>query len=269
MTDSDNSEREREDAFVDVEEAFEGIETIKHNPECPECGTTFETSIIEITPSTEYEQTFNKRAGVCCDCLTTDSDSINIYIVNPDSVAWFQRDVDTDDLCENLTQDLEGFDFQCDGNGATRTIAVGDVEYAVCETCVDRLEIDFEVVEVEDEWWKRMTDAHRTFAATLFRELDSVECVIDQLDLADFWVHTDYIQTNHIRELASHFGFEIYSASIELTDEYYPQMECMDDHGTTFEIDFSVGGDIIFPLRAPCSYRGILDGRKQLGNFEQ
>lgn len=109
-------------------------------------------------------------------------------------------------------------------------VSLGE-EYELCEVCHETL-----VNEVEYyDWQDRYTEEHHERAVDLLSDQDEVECVISSYEDGQIIVHTPYVSSDAIADVAQFFNLEIISYG-PIWKEQKGGWPCLDSHGSIFQV---------------------------------
>lgn len=114
---------------------------------------------------------------------------------------------------------------------AVHSITIED-EWQLCETCIEEIEEDIE----EYYWYKRYTKEQHKRALSILKEHDEILCVHgNAYEAGEIIVHTEYVSSDVVSDVCDHFGLQIAAFGPRWQEDDHG-FDCVDDHGSCFEI---------------------------------
>lgn len=134
-----------------------------------------------------------------------------------------------------------------------KTAVVGDDEYELCEMCRDDIEFRIE----NNYWYDTYTEEHHEKLIGVLEDTDEILCFSAGPHAAgDVIIHTNYVSSDVVTDICTHFGMEIraYGPVWEddnILDNGEPRWECVEEHGSCFQILLVPTDTVPLPIEAP------------------
>lgn len=118
-------------------------------------------------------------------------------------------------------------------NGERISVELND-EYSLCSSCVGYLDR-----EVEDFWWyDRLPKEQFERAVEILQEQDEILCVHEtSYQNSMIMVHTNYVNSDVVRDVCDHFGFHVESFGPAWQQE--TRYRCVRENGSCFYINLT------------------------------
>ena len=104
-------------------------------------------------------------------------------------------------------------------------------DWTLCDACVESLDESMET----HYWYDRYSEEQHDKAVKLLEEQDSVWCVNDVYGAGEIIVHTPYVSSDVVTDVADHFGLQV-AGFAPAWEEENRSLDCVKEHGSCFEI---------------------------------
>lgn len=176
---------------------------------------------------------------------------------------------DTNDVAEKIECD------QCERElprDRVKHIEIDEYHH-LCERCIEGIEHNIE----NYYWYDRYTKDHHERAVEILEEQDEIRCVHDWYEGGEIIVHTDYVSSNVVSDVAERFGLEIvtfgpqWQEDNEEWKEHDGGWDCIIEDGSAFEIllEYNSNSPPPLPLEAnfePIDLNFLEETDKQFGD---
>lgn len=104
-------------------------------------------------------------------------------------------------------------------------------DWTLCDACVELLDESMET----HYWYDRYSKEQHERAVSLLEEQDSVWCVDAVYEAGEIIVHTPYVSSEVVSDVADHFGLRVGGFG-PAWEEDENALDCVKEHGSCFEI---------------------------------
>lgn len=119
----------------------------------------------------------------------------------------------------------------------SEVLMVGDAQYVICDGCAE----DIITTTENYYWYDRYTKEHHEKAVEALESRDEVWCVQHWYDGGEIIVHTPYVSSAVVQDVAEHFDLNVYACGPRWEKEN--GFNC--DHGDCFEFFLDVHSNMV------------------------